>query len=238
MKVLISDNRGFMLLPIIMLLAVLAGVALLISREGAINTGSVIRDHQPAESKYVADAAMAIAQKELRQDTDCAGYTVTGSGTFNGYAYTTSINPTNGSPVTLTVDVDLGGGTTRSFSREIIMYDGSTQEYTTNPFQDTYINSAEKNRNYNSGPDGETLHVKYGSNFIKPERVSFIQFDLQGFVNLGVPTTNIQSATLELHLGGSPQPNVVNMKVNRVLVEWNENEATYNNRLTSTSWGF
>ncbi len=238
MSVLTQGHRGFILLPIMMLLAVLAGVALLINREGAINTGSVIREHQPDEIRYVADAALAIGQRELRQDTDCSGYTVTGSGTFNGYTYTASVTPVSGSPVTLTVNVDAGDGTTRQYSRQVTMYDGSTQEMILNPAQDTYINSSQKNRNYNSGPRGETLHVMFGSNLLEPDRVSFLQFDLQSFANLNIPIANIQSATLELHSSGTPESNVVNVKVNRVLVEWNENEATYNNRLISTSWGF
>lgn len=113
---LTKRSKGFILLPIILTLAVLAAVALLISRESAINAGNVIREHQPETINYVGDAGLAIGQKELMQDTDCTAYSVTGSSVFNGKNYTASVTPDNGSPVTLSVDVDQGVGSPGVFS--------------------------------------------------------------------------------------------------------------------------
>ena len=234
MKTQSKENKGFILLPIILTLAVLAAVALLISREGVINTGSVIREHQPENIRYIADAALAIGQKELALDTDCSAFSVTGSGTFNGHSYTASVNPTNGSPVTLDVNVDQDG-VTKQFSRQITMYTYIGVDHLTNASQDTHIRSTNNSTNYNSGSEADKLHVKYGTGFF-PDRMSFLQFDLQGFIDLGISTTDIQSATMELHSGGSAQVNTVDTKVRRVTANWNEDQATYLERLTGVSW--
>ena len=235
MKILPKENKGFILLPIILTLTVLAAVALLISREGVINTGSVVREHQPENIRYIADAALAIGQKELALDTDCSAFSVTGSGTFNGHSYTASVNPTNGSPVTLDVNVDQDG-VTKQFSRQITMYNNTGADHLTNASQDSHIRSTNLTTNYNSGSEADKLHVKHGSSLLFPERTSFLQFDLQGFIDLGISSSDIQSATMELHSGGSAQVNTVATKLYRVIEDWNEDQVTYLKRLTGVDW--
>ena len=225
-------NKGFILLPIILTLAVLAAIALMISREAAINAGNVIREHQPETISYVGAAGLAIGEKELKQDTDCSAYTVTGSSVFNGKNYTSSITPNNGSPVTLKVDVDQGGGVSRQFVRQVKMYDSTPTGQVLNPSQDSHSRLSNSTTNYNSGAEANRLHVNY-SIFLLPDRISYLQFDLSGVTT---PVEEIQSVTLELHSGGTPESNSVSVGVNRIKNDWLEDQVTYNQRKTGVNW--
>lgn len=232
MTELLKRNKGFILLPIILTLAVLAAIALMISREAAINAGNVIREHQPETISYVGAAGLAIGEKELKQDTDCSAYTVTGSSVFNGKNYTSSITPNNGSPVTLKVDVDQGGGVSRQFVRQVKMYDSTPTGQVLNPSQDVHSRFSNSTTNYNSGAEANRLHVNY-SILLLPDRISYLQFDLSGVTT---PVEEIQSVTLELHSGGTPESNSVSVGVNRIKNDWLEDQVTYNQRKTSVNW--
>lgn len=240
-----SKNRknirqtGFILLPVILLLAVIGAVALMMTQKGLVDSKQARNSIDSEQDRYSLEAAFAIAKHELELDEDCVGYSssITGNGIFMGQNYTANVSVENGSPVTLTVQVD---GSTRKLSREIRMYDpNATTDYTVNAEQDTHVRLSNTETNYNTGSEADRLHVMRGTG-LQSERISLIQFDLDEFTDLDIPIANLQSATLELHTAGSPEANVVSMTAFLIKEdqEWKEDEAIYYQRLSGVAWSF
>ena len=236
-----TKNRqvGFILLPVILLLSVIAAVALMMTQKGVVDSKQARNSIDSEQVRYTLEAAFAIAKHELELDEDCVGYSssITSNSSFMGLNYTANVSVENGSPVTLTVQVD---GNTRKFSREIRMYDpNATTDYTVNAEQDTHVRLSNTGTNYNTGSEADRLHIMHGAG-LQSERISLIQFDLDEFIDLDVPIANIQSATLELHTAGSPESNVVSITAFRIKEdqEWKEDEAIYYQRLSGIAWSF
>ena len=227
------------MLPVILLLAVIGAVALMMTQKGLVDSKQARNSIDSEQDRYSLEAAFAIAKHELELDEDCVGYSssITGNGIFMGQNYTANVSVENGSPVTLTVQVD---GSTRKLSREIRMYDpNATTDYTVNAEQDTHVRLSNTGTNYNTGSEADRLHVMRGTG-LQSERISLIQFDLDEFTDLDIPIANLQSATLELHTAGSPEANVVSMTAFLIKEdqEWKEDEAIYYQRLSGVAWSF
>ncbi len=221
------DRQGFILLPVVLILAVIGSIALMLNQKSvvALKQTAAINDFEQA--RYVAEAGLVMAGQALLQDDDCAGYSVAPTGSFNGRNYTASVSPDHGSPVMLNITVEQEGGV-KQFSREVRMFE--TIEQTLNPTKGTHIRSTDKSTNYSTE---ETLHVNYSA--FLPDRIGLLEFD---FSSMTVDIDALVSVSLELHLSGAPDSSNsdVDVSILRLKKEWVEDEATYNERKAGVVW--
>lgn len=223
------NMRGIILMPILFTLSLVAVVAVMIVKQSNIETENIIRGHAPIQVKYSGLAGLEIGEEELKKDLDCENFSVNSPGSFAGMAFNSSVAPTSGSPVTLSVVVD-PAGEPQTFTREVTMFDISipAPDLYISPSAGSYIRSDNKDTNYSTA---NTFHVKH--NVVTPDRVTLFKFDLS---SVDIPVEYIISATLELHLSGSPDNFVSTVNVNRLVSDWNETEVTYNERVSGVAW--
>ncbi len=223
------NMRGIILMPILLTLSLVAVVALMIVKQSNIETENIIRGHAPIQVKYSGLAGLEIGEEELKKDLDCENFSVVSTGTFAGMGFNSSVSPTSGSPVTLSVIVDPTSAA-QTFTREVTMFDNSV------PAPDllipvsagTYLRSGSPDTNYSSAT---TYHVKH--NIISPDRVALYKFDLS---SIDIPVEYIISASLELHLSGIPNNFISTVDLFRIASDWSETEATFNERLSGVAW--
>ena len=191
-----KKQRAFILLPVILTLTILAAVAYLLSREGAINAGNVIREHQQDSALYVAQAGYNHAVWQLNRQ-NCTGYADIPDTTLGDHSYlaeftdTTGTVLTAGSPANIKVVGTLANGASYTLSRdrEKIYYPPTTMtlQLGTDPGKDTMIDSFYNLRNHGDYKMGVSSDPGWS-------RHQLIQFDLSS-----IPTeVSIVSAQLEL----------------------------------------
>jgi len=140
--------------------------------------------------------------------------TPTASGTSN---FTTTVTDNVGATATkaLSIAVAAGGPINVTLQDGLNGYTGTT---------DTWLNSDSPTTNYGTLDQG---HLQYST-----QDRQLHQFDLSSIPS----NATITSATLSFYVfsvtGGTP-----NVSCYRVLKQWDELQATYNNRLTGTAWG-
>jgi hypothetical protein len=103
MKMLAPNFRassGYVLLPVVFLLIILAILSYQSSRESAFSSGVIIRDLEMQSARYAAETGFQHTIWQLNQ-ANCSGYSDLANGSLGKYQYNTSITPKNGSPVTV-----------------------------------------------------------------------------------------------------------------------------------------
>lgn len=222
-------QKGFIFLPILLTLTLVAVVAILVTRESSMQAEQIVRDQTPTQDRYVGLAGLEIGQKQLQSDLDCTNYQIDATNSFANTSFASTVSATSGSPITLNVNVD-PNGSNLNFSREITMFDANSPapDITLSVVEGTYLRSDEEEDNYNNS---NTWHVKH--NLFSPDRVSLMKFDLS---SVDVPIEYIISATLEMHSAGSAESQTHTVNVHRITVDWDESEATYEERLEDTEW--
>ncbi len=183
------SQRGFLLLPVALALALVAGAALLLTRAGGMQAEALAAGTRDREARYVAEAAFAHAR--WRADAaGCSGYPSIGSTPLGANSYTASMSPTSGSPVSVTAVANLPGGISRSFTRDsAAVYRTAAETLVLQPGpaqgKDTYVASSQSSSNYGAS---STLQVSYSEH-------PALQFDLSS-----LPAhARVLSAELELY---------------------------------------
>ncbi len=208
-------QTGFTLLPVILLLAVIAAVALMMTQKGLVDSKQAKNSIDSEQVRYTAEAILQKSVWELKQDDDCIDYALTqATGRFSKNDYNVELSTTSGSPVTLNVGLDIGGGVIRQFTRQLIMYQPVTEQVL-NAEADTYIHSWYNSDNFNGGA---TIEQKSVATF--DYRRSLLRFDLSPLSSLtGV---QIKSANMELYLVNSPGTGTLEIAAHNMTHEWRE----------------
>ena len=232
-----NTERGFILLTVVVAITLVAAIALALSYQGASETNIASGEIQRDQLRYITQAGMAHAKSQLSPNDTCDSYTQISSTPFGAGTYTTSISPTEGSPVTVTATGSLQNGAQYVLSRDdTAVYSAAiTQSIKLQPGsegQDTYIEADRPSDNYGGQgilmTDGETG----GPGPIR----ALLRFDLSS-----IPTSsNVFSAEIRLYVtADATTPPVV--QAHRVLREWVEGTgsgdgASWNTTDGSTAW--
>ncbi len=217
---------GFLLLPVVLGLALIASVAFLLSREGAMHVRRAATETGIDQARYVAEAGLQ-HQRWLANQSACTGYPSLGATDFGPHAYSAAITPADGSPVEITASGQLADGTQRTVRKENVAVFDAPRTITLQPGRttgrDTYLSSEQSDANY--GADADLR--------IDPEgppggdRRSLLRFDLSGLA----PGASVESAQLELYLHqntGDP----ATVEVHRMVRDWVEGTGTANSGAT------
>lgn len=230
----VNLNKGFILLPVILTLTILASVAYLLSSEGTMNAGNVNREHQQDSALYVAQAGYNHAVWQLNRK-NCSAYTDIAATNLGVNSYLANITDTDGtsitsgSPVNINVEGTERNGVSYTFNRyQEKVYQYPTQQVVIQPDgsagKDTYIYMWKKTWNYGLAT---SLWVK--NDFADSYAYSLLSFDMSS-----IPShVKIISATLELWQH-SPTSTGGVVSVRRVLNDWTEGTKT--NGIGTTSW--
>ncbi len=150
-------NKGFILLPVVLTLTILAAVAYLLSREGAINAGNVNREQQQNAALYIAQAGYSHAIWHLKRK-ECTGYTDIITTAFGDHSYKATFTDatgailTAGSPVNIKVTGTHANGASYTINRKQIKLLGSQTELSLQPQavegKDTWVKADRPTNNY------------------------------------------------------------------------------------------
>lgn len=181
--------RGFILLPVVLALTLVAAVAFLLNREGGMNMRMAAGGLQADGARYVAEAGLAQVNAQT-QGRNCTGYTDLPATTFGANRFSATVNPKVGSPVTLAATGTTAGGAAGTLTRgNVTVHQTTTYTVTLQPGAvglDTNIRSANPNTNY-----GADTSLRVGTGLA----VSLVQFDLSS-----IPAgSDIRSAQFSLY---------------------------------------
>ena len=222
------SSRGFILIPVILTLTLLAAIAFMLSRQGAINAGGVVREHQPDVARYVAEAGMNNTIWQANA-ANCTGYTDLTDVSLGEHSYTTTITPTTGSPVAINAVGTHSQGVSYSIQRDLV---NVYQPPTTLVIQPDAANGKDAYLWYPSTTDNYgSVRETWVSTMSNDKTVALYEFDL-GAVPAGV---KILSATLSLHHGQGWDSNVP-ISAHQITNAWNETEVSWDNRTSAQAW--
>lgn len=207
-----AKQRGFLLITVVLVLAVLAAMALMLSSSASLDNALVAKHAERANLGYAAEAGLAHAQWQLAQNTSCAGYTNLPDTAFDDYSYTASVNPSAGSPVSISaVGTLVANGATRTVTRSKVKAWQTPAAVILQPAaaegKDALVTASKTDWNYGDYP---ALAVNQNSNR------ALLEFGLSD-----VPAAaRIDSATLELYTEWSNGP--VTVAAYRLTTPWVE----------------
>ena len=222
-----AGERGYLLLPVVAGLVLIASIALLLNHESAVYVGISARDAETDLLRQVTEAGWQHANWKA-QGAGCTGYGVIPSTPFAGHTYAASITPGAGSPVTITATGTLANGNALTVTRSpvkiyefdpLILQPGAVGK-------DSFI----------EGEVGHTDHNKADHNDLRTssevgkEYRALVQFDLSA-----VPAgAQILGATLQLELNSFGETAVV--EAHRLLRDWTELGVTWDNCDGTNPW--
>lgn len=225
---LLTQQRGFILLTVVLTLTLLAALAFMLSRQSAMNVGGVVREHQPDAARYVAQAGLSHAQWQANQ-ANCTGYSNLTNVALGAHSYTTTISPTSGSPVSIKVVGTEANGASYTLQR----YREKVYQY---PFQqlviqpdatagkDTFLYQWKSTWNYGLNTD-----LAADNKFSDSKYRSLLQFDLSALSTKAA----IKTATLELYQNTSSATGG-EVTVHGVSRSWTE--GTNSNGVGASNW--
>jgi hypothetical protein len=220
-------ERGFLLIPVVLALALIASIAFLLSREGAMRVREVASEAEADSARYLAQAGLHYEQ--WRADVSaCTAYTDLPATAFGPGSYSASIEPDNGSPVNIAATGTLPSGASATVrAAQARVYDlPGTQVLQPNAAQgeDTDVLVEEPDDNHGDAEDLVTDSEQASNGPVH----SLLRFDLSGLP----PGTQVQSAELDLYLhSNSGSADVV--EAHRVTRDWLEGTGAPN---SGASW--
>lgn len=221
---------GYLLLPMVIALLLVAVVTFMLNRQGAASVDQVGRATEIQVAQLVAEAGFQHALWQANQ-ADCQNYSSLIKEPFGRHSYSAFINPTDGSPVTIRAAALLASGSRAEFRRNTVpIYSATaTQQLTLQPGssgKDSFIEGDSGHQDHNKGGDNE---LKTSSLTGQPYR-ALLEFD----VAVLPPSTRIVSALLGLQLDSLGSKDVV--EVHRLLRDWTEMGVTWTLYDGSNSW--
>lgn len=186
-----STQRGFILLPVVLSIALVAAIAYLMNVDGAMNVNSLGKEIESGEARFVAMAGMNHMLWQANK-SNCTGFTNITNAAIGTNSYSATITPTSGSPVSISVTGSHANGASYTINRDRVKVYQSPKNVTlqlgTTPGKDALIASGNPTTNYGNG-DGGVLNA-----FIA-FRHQLIQFALSS-----IPlAANIRSAQLQMY---------------------------------------
>jgi hypothetical protein len=183
-------QNGFILLPVVLAITLIAALAFLMNREGAMAVNQLGGEADSSQALYAAKAGIEHMQWQAN-NANCTGYTNLNAVTLGTNSYSATISPTSNSPVSIKVTGTDANGASYSINRDRVKvyqpYGTMTLTLGTDPGMDAAISSLSSTANYGNDSDGIT---KIGSIL----QNQLIQFDLSSFAS----TATIVSANLQL----------------------------------------
>ena len=212
-------QNGFILLPVVMAITLVAAIAFLMNREGAMNVNQVGGEMQATQASLAAKAGMSHLLWKTN-NANCTGYTNLATTNLGNSSYAATINPTSNSPVSVAVTGSDANGASYTINRDRVKV---YQPYTTVTLQlgidagkDALIASANSSANFGGG-DNSLMRIL----ILNWYRNQLIQFDLPSSIPA---TAHIVSAQLQLYQKtGAGSGNVSAHKVNRSWTEGTKN---------------
>jgi len=231
-----SAQRGFILLPVVLAMTLIAAIAYLMNVDGAMNVNSLGKEAESTQARFVAMAGMEHMLWQANK-ANCTGYANLTNAAFGTNSYNATITPTSGSPVSISVTGSQASGASYRVQRDRVKIYQIPTTMVLQPgaaaSKDTQIYDFKPTLNY--GGDNILTVSRWGGKAYR----SLLQFDLNQLVG----KAKIISAKLELYqnynLGVGP------VGVHRVTSPWVEGTqspgavgpgATWNVRDTALNW--
>lgn len=187
-------QSGFILLPVVMAITVVAAVAFLMNREGAMAVNQLGGEVQVFQAKLAAKAGI---RHMLWQATNanCTGYTNLPSTNVGDNSYLATISPVSGSPVSVAATGTAANGASYTINRDRVAvyqpYKTVTLQLGTDPGKDAAIASAYSSVNF-GGDENSVLKAWLFTWFYRDQ---LLQFDLPSTIPI---SARIVSAQLQL----------------------------------------
>lgn len=222
-------QRGYILVPAVFMLALLAVLAYVINADSVANLNLGKQQAETERARYIAEAGFAHAAW-LANHNACAGYSLT-STPFQAGSYSATFVPNSGSPISISAVGAVANGATHDLSRDgVKVYDMATpQTLVLQPGaegKDTYIEGESGDTSDNNGNDDE-LET---SSEIGEECRALLQFDLSALPSAAV----VQQATLALYLQSHGSTDTV--VAHRLMRDWTEMGATWKKYDGTNTW--
>ncbi len=110
-------KSGFILLPVVLTLTLVAAIAFLMNREGAMAVNELSSEKQSTQANLAATAGLNHMLWQAN-NADCTGYTNLNAVSLGTNSYSTTISPTSSSPVTITATGTDANGTSATIKRD------------------------------------------------------------------------------------------------------------------------
>ena len=101
----ITRQHGYILLPVVIMLTLVATVAFMLNNESALDSGITSSQLEPKQADYVARAGLNHGLWQVRQQ-GCGPYTDLSNQPLNSHRYTTTLTTGLGSTIAYTISVD------------------------------------------------------------------------------------------------------------------------------------
>lgn len=187
-------QSGFILLPVVVAITVVAAVAFLMNREGAMAVNQLGGEVQVYQAKLAAKAGISHMLWQAT-NANCTGYTNLPATNVGDNSYLATISPVSGSPVNVAATGTAANGASYTINRDRVTvyqpYTTVTLQLGTDSGMDTYIASGLSTTNFGS----EDNNVLKSWLFTWFYRNQLIKFDLPSTIPI---TAHIVSAQLQL----------------------------------------
>lgn len=207
------SGDGYILLPVVIVIAVIATIAYLNSRESGLALNATTGEIESQQLNYLTQAAMQHALRDANQGA-CNGYGLPLT-SFQNHSYEANFTPDNGSPVAITAIGTLQNGASRSLSRQAIrIYQAEIVQI--------YQPGAGEGKD-SSLHGGSQAGKNYGASSpiwidnLVPHHGVF-QFDLSGIA----PLANILDAQLEVYVESIDDVTSTEVSLHRLTQAWVE----------------
>ncbi|MDH3588289.1 MAG: DNRLRE domain-containing protein [Gammaproteobacteria bacterium] len=210
-------STGYILLPVVLLIAILAAVIVLLARENVSSIMVGSREAQVNTASLVAEAGLRHAIWKASSTGTCTGYTDLVDVPFGEHLYSASYSKISGSPVAITASGVLASGATRQVSiaqQTIFELPTTLLLQPDSEGKDSYIIDDLPNDNFGKQSALYTDSEAGGSG---PMR-TLIQFDLS---SIPAPAT-IQFAELQLYLSLNNGSETDVVEAHRLTRDWIE----------------
>lgn len=225
--------NGYILLPVVLLLAFTAAISYVLNREGGGEVRSAGNQRHIDASRYAAEAGLQ-HEAWLAQTKNCANYTNLASTPLalaaDGASYSATVSPTSGSPVLITATGTLTDGTSHTLARGAEVYQPTVRQMILPAVADTYIDNSASNSAKNYGAS-DKLRVNQNS------ANALLKFDLSR--SPISPYAQIASAQLELQrYGTGPGAAAAEVSAHKVINVWAEGAGgnTGSTSLSGATW--
>ncbi len=220
---------GYVLLPVVLALTLLAAIALALNQSSALLGRQVDGDGEQAQARYLAEAGINHALWQANASS-CSAYPPV-SGTLDGHSYSATLSPASGSPVDLVAVGQTSGGAQRELrrTRQRIYQAPLTLslQLGDDPGRDMMLDSFYSNANWG----GSSAFAVSANPAIT--RHALLYFDLSALPN----NAEIRSARLELfnssQSGSAPYPAIEALRLTR---DWSEGTGIGTGNPNGATW--
>lgn len=224
-------QRGFVLLSVVVMLAVLASLVLMVSSTSNSQRVASETLSNGARLEYAAQSALEYAQWTLNQQDTCDNYPDITDIELGDMTIRAEVTPKSGTPVSVSAEAAYGDEAFRRIAKSgLTMYNRSSQGRltirSTAKIKDSFIEGNSGHLDHNKGDDksidvnGETGGLDRG----------LLEFDLSDVP----PGAHIESALLQLEVDKLGSEETVS--VHRIEQSWVESEVTWEERAAGENW--